>query len=220
MVREAPSSKYRRTRLFVLKLGYIRKAKRLLVFRSSTRIWAELHEKAFRRLGEAPRILVLDNFARRCAGSRCLRRHAQSPLSRHARPLRCGRPTLPDPRSRSKRQDGVSRGPHQENSSERTTLRESGTGASLSGSLGSNMGGYAHSRNHETASGDHVRGRKTNPAPAAGGTVPLLPLRRTGGASGWLCRSRSRLLRTCFTKKSLCTPNSPTPALNALSNES
>src|SRR5712692_1411769 len=100
------------------------------------------------------------------------------------------------PRSRSKRQGGVSRGPHQENSSERTALRESGTGASLSGSLGSNVGGYAHPRNHETASGDHVRGRKTNPAPAAGGTVPLLPVRRTGGASGWLCRSRSRLLRS------------------------
>ena len=53
---------YRRTRLFVLTLGYSRKAVRLLVFRSSTRIWAELHEKAFRRLGGAPRILVLDNL--------------------------------------------------------------------------------------------------------------------------------------------------------------
>ncbi len=62
MVREAPSGKYRRTRLFVLTLGYSRKAVRLLVFRSSTRIWAELHEKAFRRLGGAPRILVLDNL--------------------------------------------------------------------------------------------------------------------------------------------------------------
>jgi hypothetical protein len=51
MVREAPSSKYRRTRMFVLTLGYSRKAVRLLTFRSSTRIWAELHEKAFRRLG-------------------------------------------------------------------------------------------------------------------------------------------------------------------------
>jgi transposase len=62
MVREGPSSKYRRTRLFVLTLGYSRKAVRLLSFRSSTRIWAELHEKAFRRLGGAPRILVLDNL--------------------------------------------------------------------------------------------------------------------------------------------------------------
>src|SRR6201984_1005857 len=62
MVREPKSGKYRRTRLFVLTLGYSRKAVRLLVFRSSTRIWAELHEKAFRRLGGVPRILVLDNL--------------------------------------------------------------------------------------------------------------------------------------------------------------
>src|SRR6201997_368091 len=62
MVREASGSQYRRTRLFVLTLGYSRKAVRLLVFRSSTRIWAELHEKAFRRLGGVPRILVLDNL--------------------------------------------------------------------------------------------------------------------------------------------------------------
>ena len=58
MVREANSGKYRRTRLFVLTLGYSRKAIRLLTFRSSTRIWAELHEKAFRRLGGVPRILA------------------------------------------------------------------------------------------------------------------------------------------------------------------
>src|SRR5260370_37504644 len=34
----------------------------MLVFRSSVRIWAELHEKAFRRLGGATRIVVLDNL--------------------------------------------------------------------------------------------------------------------------------------------------------------
>ena len=51
MVRDAHSGKYRRTRLFVLTLGYSRKSVRLLVFRSSSQIWAELHEKAFRRLG-------------------------------------------------------------------------------------------------------------------------------------------------------------------------
>ena len=41
-------------------LGYSRKSVRLLTFRSSSRIWAELHEKAFRRLGGAPRIIVVD----------------------------------------------------------------------------------------------------------------------------------------------------------------
>src|SRR5207253_9371407 len=90
----------------------------------------------------------------------------------------------------------VGRGPDQEYCSEMSTLREQGYGASVSRSLGSNVGGYSHPRNHETASTEHVRRRKTNPAPAAGETVPLLPVRRTGGASGWLCRSRSRLLRS------------------------
>jgi hypothetical protein len=50
MVRDPQSGTYRRTRLFVLTLGYSRKAIRLLTFRSSSRIWAELHEKAFQRL--------------------------------------------------------------------------------------------------------------------------------------------------------------------------
>src|SRR6266705_3989652 len=62
MVRHPQNGKYRRTRLFVLTLGYSRKSVRLLVWRSSTRIWAELHEKAFRRLGGSPRVVVLDNL--------------------------------------------------------------------------------------------------------------------------------------------------------------
>src|SRR5947208_1405706 len=62
MVRDPHSGKYRRTRLFVLTLGYSRKSVRLLVFRSSSQIWAELHEKAFRRLGGCTRVVVLDNL--------------------------------------------------------------------------------------------------------------------------------------------------------------
>ena len=62
MVRDPHSGKYRRTRLFVLTLGHSRKSVRLLVFRSSTRIWAELHDKAFRRLGGVTRVVVLDNL--------------------------------------------------------------------------------------------------------------------------------------------------------------
>ena len=49
MVRDPESRKYRRTRLFVMTLGCSRKSVRLLTFRSSSRIWAELHERAFRR---------------------------------------------------------------------------------------------------------------------------------------------------------------------------
>src|SRR6267143_475999 len=62
MVRDPQSGKYRRTRLFVLTLGYSRKSVRLLLFRSSSHVWAELHEKAFRRLGGCPRLVVLDNL--------------------------------------------------------------------------------------------------------------------------------------------------------------
>ena len=62
MVRYPKTGKYRRTRLFVLTLGYSRKCVRLLCFHSSSRIWCELHERAFRRLGGTTRIVVLDNL--------------------------------------------------------------------------------------------------------------------------------------------------------------
>ena len=62
MVRDRASGKYRRTRLFVLTLGYSCKAVRLLVRQSSTQVWAELHERAFRRLGGSVRVVVLDNL--------------------------------------------------------------------------------------------------------------------------------------------------------------
>jgi transposase len=62
MVRDPATGKYRRSRLFVLTLGYSRKSVRLLTLRSSARIWAELHEQAFRRLGGTPRVMVLDNL--------------------------------------------------------------------------------------------------------------------------------------------------------------
>jgi transposase len=62
MVRDPHSGRYRRTRLFVLTLGYSRKCIRLLTFQSSTRIWVELHEQAFRKLGGATKTVVLDNL--------------------------------------------------------------------------------------------------------------------------------------------------------------
>jgi len=61
-IRDPSSGKYRRSRLFVLTLGYSRKCVRLLTFQSSTRIWAELHERAFRKLGGAVKIVVPDNL--------------------------------------------------------------------------------------------------------------------------------------------------------------
>ena len=46
MVRDRGTGKYRRTRLFVLTLGS-RKSVRLLVWRSTAQIRAELHERPF-----------------------------------------------------------------------------------------------------------------------------------------------------------------------------
>jgi transposase len=62
MVRDPETGKHRRMRLFVLTLGYSRKSVRLLAWRSSSEVWARLHEQAFRRLGGVPRTVVLDNL--------------------------------------------------------------------------------------------------------------------------------------------------------------
>ncbi len=61
-MRHPQTGKYRRTRLFVLTFGYPRKVVRLLVWQSSTQVWAELHERAFRRLGGTVCVIVLDNL--------------------------------------------------------------------------------------------------------------------------------------------------------------
>src|SRR3974390_1281799 len=62
MVRDPHSGRYRRTRLFVLTLGYSRKCIRLLTFQSSIRTWDELRKQAFRRLGGATKAVVLHNL--------------------------------------------------------------------------------------------------------------------------------------------------------------
>jgi transposase len=62
MIRDRATGKYRRSRLFVLTLGYSRKCVRLLTMKSSSREWAELHERAFRRLGGSVSVVVLDNL--------------------------------------------------------------------------------------------------------------------------------------------------------------
>ena len=74
MVRDVTTGKYRRVRLFVLTLGCSRKCVRLLTWRSSAQIWAELHERAFRRLGGTVKVIVLDYVARNIIEVMCLRR--------------------------------------------------------------------------------------------------------------------------------------------------
>ena len=62
MVRCPDTGKFKRTRLFVFTLGCSRKSVWFVSFKSSSKIWAELHERAFRRLGGAPKIVVIDNL--------------------------------------------------------------------------------------------------------------------------------------------------------------
>jgi len=57
-----PSGKYRRPRLFVMTLKYSRRAFRKVVWKSSQRVWAKLHEESFRYFGGCPQYVVLDNL--------------------------------------------------------------------------------------------------------------------------------------------------------------
>src|SRR5262249_33440028 len=91
MVRDPHNGRYRRTRMFVLTLGFSRKAVRILTWHSNTPIWAELHERAFRRLGGTPRLLVLDNL-----GEGVLRPDIYDPTTIRFMPT-CWRTTAPPP---------------------------------------------------------------------------------------------------------------------------
>ena len=166
MVRHPQTGKYRRTRLFVLTLGYCRKAVRLLAWQSSTQTWAELHERAFRRLGGAPPRHRPRQSERGRAHARHLRAGAQSALPRHARPLRRRRAAVSGPRSRPKGQGRVGHRPHAEDAAPGPALRDARRGAGLSRSLGDALGRHAHPR-HDQAPG---RGDVCGGAPA------LLPL--------------------------------------------
>ena len=61
-VLDSRTGKYRKTRLFVMTLAHSRKSVRLIAWKSGTQVWAQLHEEAFRRLGGATRVVVLDNL--------------------------------------------------------------------------------------------------------------------------------------------------------------
>ncbi|MFO0467354.1 MAG: IS21 family transposase [bacterium] len=56
------SGRYVRSRLFVMTLGWSRKAVYLLALSSSSEMWCSLHERAFRELGGTTEIVVLDNL--------------------------------------------------------------------------------------------------------------------------------------------------------------
>ena len=195
MVRDPESRKYRRTRLFVMTLGCSRKSVRLLTFRSSSRIWAELHERAFRRLGGATRIVVLDNL-REGVLVPDIYDPALNPLYRDvlahygavAMPCR-----IQDPDRKGKVESGVGHAQKTPLKGLRfETLEEA---QAYLDHWEATLGRHAHPRHHQTAGRRHVCRRETHVVAAAAGTVPLLPVRRAHRASGWLRRSRSRLLR-------------------------
>ena len=56
------SSRYRKPRLFVMTLRYSRRSFRRVVWKSSSEVWARLHEEAFRYFGGCPQYVVLDNL--------------------------------------------------------------------------------------------------------------------------------------------------------------
>jgi transposase len=56
------SSRYRRPRLFVMTLRYSRRSFRRVVWKSSSEVWARLHEEAFRYFGGCVQYVVLDNL--------------------------------------------------------------------------------------------------------------------------------------------------------------
>ena len=194
MVRHPQTGKYRRTRLFVLTLAHSRKAVRLLVWHSSAQTWAELHERAFRRLGGTPRTVVLDNLKEGVL-TPDVYDPTLNPLYRDVLahygvvglPCRVG-----DPDRKGKVESGHR--PHAEDAAARPALRDARAGAGLSRSLGGALGRHAHPRHDEAPSRrDVCRGAAGAPA-AAGRAVSLLPLRRAHRASRRLRRSRGRVL--------------------------
>jgi transposase len=123
MVRYPQTGKYRRTRLFVLTLGYSRKSVRLLVWHSSTQVWAELHERAFRRLGGTVRVIVLDNLKEGVL-TPDIYDPTLNPLYRDVLAYYgVGRAPVSRGRSRSQGQSGSGRRPRQEDAAARPALR-------------------------------------------------------------------------------------------------
>jgi transposase len=186
MVRDAQTGKYRRTRLFVLTLGFSRKCVRLICFHSSARVWAELHERAFRRLGGTTRVVIPDNLKEGVLKPD-IYDPALNPLYRDVL-AHYGAVAMPcrirDPDRKGKVESGV--GHAQKNTFERPTFREPGGRPGVPRSMGRTLGRHAHSRHHEATGRSHVRRRKTLTEAVTTGAISLLPVRRANRTSGWM----------------------------------
>lgn len=62
LTRHPVTGRYQRPWLFCLKLSHSRKAFRKVVWKSSSEVWARLHEEAFRFFGGVPATILLDNL--------------------------------------------------------------------------------------------------------------------------------------------------------------
>lgn len=123
MAREPATGKYKRARLFVLTLGYSRKCVRLLTWRSSAQIWAELHERAFRRQGGTVKVIVPENLKEGVL-TPDIYDPALNPLYRDAGTLRRGRAAVSRARPRSQGQGRGWRRPRAEDAAQRAPLRD------------------------------------------------------------------------------------------------
>src|SRR2546427_6425541 len=195
MVREPQSGKYRRTRLFVMTLGYSRKSVRLLTWRSSSRIWAELHEKALRRLGGCPRVVVLDNLKEGVLVPD-IYEPTVNPLFRDVL-AHYGVVALPcriqDPDRKGKVESGIG---HTQKTPLKGMRFESLEEAQAY--LDRWEERWADTRIHGTTKRQVAAmfaEEKTALVAPTSRTLPLLPIRRTRRSSGWLRGGRGRLLR-------------------------
>ena len=104
MVRDPQSGKYRRTRLFVLTLGYSRKCVRLIRLQFQHAHLGRTARDGLPPTGRRRRVRRARQPARRRAEAGHLRSHHQPALSRHAGALPRRGAALPRRRSGSKRQ--------------------------------------------------------------------------------------------------------------------
>jgi transposase len=193
-IRDPSSGKYRHSRLSVMTLGYSRKCVRLLTFHSSTRIWAELHERAFRKLGGAVKIVVPDNLREGVLKSD-IYDETLNPLYRDVL-AHYGAVAVPcrvaDPDRKGKVESGVGHAQKTPLKGQRfESLQEA------QAYLDQWEERWADTRIHGTTKRQVAAmfAEEKPPCYPCRWTLSLLPVRREIGSSGWLCRSRSRLLQ-------------------------
>jgi len=174
-------------------LGCSRKAARFLTFRSSSRIWAELHEKAFRRLGGATRVVVLDNL-REGVLVPDIYDPTLNPLYRDVL-AHYGAVALPcrikDPDRKGKVESGVGHAQRALQGKRFESLEEAQAYLDR-WRQAVPIPAFMALRNDKSPP---CLPKKNQPCYRFPGTFSLLPAWQAGRESGWLRRSRCRLLR-------------------------